>query len=118
MIHGMPKILGGPEMWEQLGQAIGFLGIDFFPAFWGFMAALSETIGGFFLLIGFMYRPACGFIFITMFVAATMHLGNGDGFIRASHAIENGIVIFSMIFIGPGRISIDEKFKKNTSNAG
>jgi putative oxidoreductase len=40
-----------------------------------------------------------------------MHLSKGDGLSVASHAIENGIVFFSLIFIGPGRLSLDEKFK-------
>ena len=42
--HGWPKIVDGPERWERLGAAMGTFGIDFTPAFWGFMAAASAKI--------------------------------------------------------------------------
>ena len=42
-----------------------------------------------------------------MGVAASMHLGKGEGLLAASHAIELGILFFSLLFIGPGRYSVD-----------
>ena len=48
---------------------------------------------------------------LTMTVAAAMHLGKGDGLKGASHAIEAGVVFLSLILIGPGTYSIDEKLK-------
>jgi putative oxidoreductase len=43
-----------------------------------------------------------------MGVAANMHLGKGEGILAASHAIELGILFFSLLFIGPGRYSVDK----------
>ena len=43
MGHGFPKIMGGVELWTRLGGSMSMLGIDFLPAFWGFMAAFSEN---------------------------------------------------------------------------
>ena len=107
VIHGYPKLQAGTAMWEQLGMAMGNLGITFAPVFWGFMAMLAEFLGGILLALGFFARPACLFMAFTMLVATVMHLTKGDGFLVASHAIENGIVLFSLIFIGPGRYSVD-----------
>lgn len=110
MLHGAPKILGGPEKWEKIGMAMSSLGIEFIPVFWGFMAAFSEFIGGICIIFGIFFTPACILLGITMAVAVNMHLSRGDGFQTASHAIESGIVFLSLIFIGPGKYSLDEKF--------
>jgi len=48
---------------------------------------------------------------INMIVATSMHLNRGDGLGGASHAIEDGIVFLSLILIGPGKYSLDEKLK-------
>ena len=110
LFHGAPKIFGGPETWERVGTATTSLGIDFLPAFWGFMAGFSEFFGGLCLMLGLVFRPAGILLTITMTVAAARHLSQGDGLLRASHAIEAGIVFLSLIFIGPGKYSLDERF--------
>jgi putative oxidoreductase len=109
LYHGFPKISGGPEKWEKLGMAMKYVGIEFAPVFWGFMAAFSEFFGGICIMLGLFFRPAGILLTITMVIAASMHLGRGDGLKVASHAIENGIVFLSLIFIGPGKYSIDKK---------
>ena len=117
VMHGYPKITGGPEKWAQIGGAISYLGINFAPAFWGFMAASSEFFGGFFLIFGFLFRPAAAMLLIVMVTAVAMHLGSGDDLMRASHAIESGILFLGLIFIGPGRFSVDELFSPGKSPA-
>ncbi|MBD3345404.1 MAG: DoxX family membrane protein [Chitinivibrionales bacterium] len=107
LFHGWPKLTGGPEKWEMVGGAMQNLGINFAPVLWGFMAAISEFFGGLFLIAGLFTRIASAFMFTTMFVAASMHLGRGQGLGTASHAIELGIVFLSLIFIGAGKFSVD-----------
>ncbi|MBN1521372.1 MAG: DoxX family protein [Candidatus Aureabacteria bacterium] len=111
--HGWPKITGGPEQWENIGQAMGVFGIHFLPAFWGFMAALSEAGGGFLLILGIFFRPACIFLFITMVVAASMHLNQADellkGLSQASHAIKAAVVYLGLMLSGPGGIRFSSK---------
>lgn len=109
IIHGFPKLAGGPQGWEGLGGSMKVIGIDFLPVFWGFMAAVTETFGGFLLIVGLFYRPACILLVFTMIIAALVHFGKGDGLQGASHAIELAIVFFSLIFIGPGKYSVDKK---------
>ena len=111
IMHGLPKINGGPVMWEKLGLATGNLGIHVFPVFFGFMCAFAEFGGGILLILGFYTRLAALLMFINMAVAVTFHLSQGDGFNVASHAIEAAILFFSLILIGPGTHSIDEKIK-------
>jgi len=109
IIHGFPKLAGGPSGWAGLGVSMKVVGIDFLPVFWGFMAAVAETFGGFLLIVGLFFRPACMLLVFTMAIAALVHFGKGDGLKGASHAIELGIVFFSLIFIGPGKYSVDKK---------
>jgi putative oxidoreductase len=109
IFHGYPKMLGGPEGWAGLGSSTKYIGIAFLPVVWGFLAALVETLGGFLLLIGLAFRPVCILLVINMIVAAATHLGKGDGLQGASHAIELAIVFAGLIFVGPGKYSVDKK---------
>ncbi|WP_199120948.1 DoxX family protein [Pedobacter sp. ASV28] len=109
MVHGLPKIMGGPEKWAGLGGSMKVININFLPMFWGFMAAISEGLGGFLLILGLFFRPVNILLVFTMIIAALVHFGKGDGLSGASHAIELGIVFFGLIFIGPGKYSVDRK---------
>lgn len=108
IVHGYPKLLGGPEKWAKLGSAMEQLGIRYAPEFWGFMAAFAEGIGGLLLVIGWMYRPAALLLLITMIVASMKHLGAGDGITGSSHPIELAFVFFGLFILGPGKYSIDK----------
>ncbi|MGM0599555.1 MAG: DoxX family protein [Candidatus Rifleibacteriota bacterium] len=111
MIHGVPKLSGGVELWQKVGGAMGVFGINFAPAFWGFMAAFSETAGGLFLLLGIGVRIFAALLSFTMLVAFLMHAGKGDPFNVYSHALSLAIVFLSLIFTGGGSLSIGAKIK-------
>ena len=112
ILHGFPRLAGGPEAWAKLGQAMGHLGITFFPVFWGFMAAISLTIGGGLLVIGLLFRPAVILLALTMTVAALTEVDAKkslrSNLMAGAHPIEMAIVFYSLILIGPGRFSVDK----------
>ena len=62
LAHGLPKLTAGPDLWVKLGKSMAFVGVSAYPLFWGLIASLTESIGGFLLLIGFCFRPACLFL--------------------------------------------------------
>lgn len=109
MLHGLPKFTGGPEKWASIGSKMSLVGIDFLPEFWGFMVAFAEFGGGFLLILGFMFRPALAMLTFTMVIAAIYHIDAGDSFGSTSHSIEAAIVFLALMFIGPGRYSLDER---------
>ena len=109
MGHGLPKLIAGPEEWVILGGTMKALGVDFAPMVWGFMAAVSEFAGGMLLALGFFIRPSCFFLLNTMIAATYMHISNGDSFVKYYHAVEAGILFLSLLFIGPGKYSIDDQ---------
>ncbi|WP_018480093.1 DoxX family protein [Pontibacter roseus] len=116
ILHGWPKMVGGPEKWEQIGGNMELLGISFLPVFWGFMAAFAETVGGALLALGLFFRPVCILLVITMLVAALRHAAAGEGFGGYSHALEAAILFCSLLLIGPGRYSLDKKLFPTNKN--
>lgn len=106
VVHGSGKMFN-PDMWPQLGGAMANWGITFAPTFWGFMAAFAEFGGGILFTLGFLFRPATILLTINMAVALSMHLAKGDPFSTYSHALEVGVVFLGMIFVGPGKLSLD-----------
>lgn len=107
--HGYPKLVGGPDYWEAVGKAMGHIGIHFLPVLWGLLAALVETLGGIFLIIGFFFRPTALLLAFTMLIATLQHLKSGDALMVASHAIEIGAVFLGLSFLGPGKYSVDKR---------
>jgi putative oxidoreductase len=107
--HGYPKLMGGIKGWEHLGESMKYVGIHFLPVMWGFLAAVTELLGGFLLIIGLAFRPACVFLLITLLVAALTQLRTGGGLGDAAQAIEDAIMFAGLIFIGPGKYSVDKK---------
>ncbi len=105
--YGSPILFGGHDKWLALGQSMGNFGIHFLPVFWGFMAGFAEFFGGICLILGLFFRPFCVLLAFTMMVAVRMHLAKGEGLMVAGHAIEDGAVFLSLIFIGPGKYSLD-----------
>ncbi len=108
-LHGLPKLAAGPKLWAGLGKEMIHLGIDFFPVFWGFMAAATEGIGGILLILGICHRPVCLLLAFTMIVASVkLHHDKADFQNAASRPIELAFVFASLAFIGPGKFSIDK----------
>lgn len=107
--HGYPMLGGGPKEWYEVGTSARYVGIHFWPTVWGLLCAATETFGGFLLIIGLAFRPVCLLLLITLIVAAAMHFGKGEGLDGAAHAIEDAVVFAGLLFVGPGRNSIDKK---------
>ena len=110
ILHGFPKIIGGPETWAQVGGAMGFVGLGFAPAFWGFMASVSEFLGGVLLVIGLLTRPAALFMAFTMLIATIMHISVGDPMSTVLHPLKGLVAFIALIYGGPGRYAIDNKW--------
>lgn len=83
-------------------------GLGFAPMFWGFMSALAEFVAVLAVVVGLLTRPAAIFVVINMFVATMAHvIGPFDVGGWEKPALF-GLVFLSLIFIGPGKYSVDE----------
>ena len=104
-LHGLPKIVGGPDQWAGLGGALPFLPDALRPVA-GFLAAVAEFGGGLCLATGVLFRWACLFLMGTMAVAFSTKLGEFNGVMdfayQAGWPLEL-LVVFTALFItGPG----------------
>lgn len=107
-IHGLPKLTGGPDKWVELGHAMSNLHINFIPVFWGFMCAVTETVGGLFCVLGLWFRLVSILMTFNFIVASLVHINSNDGIMGGSHAIELAFVFFGLIFLGAGVYSVDK----------
>ena len=110
-LHGWPKLMAGPQRWAGLATGVG---LTVAPAFWGFMAAIAETLGGVLLGAGFLFRVAAFLLLCDMAGALSFHLHHGDAFVGYSRPIEMMIVFAALFLTGPGRYSVDESALKTT----
>jgi putative oxidoreductase len=108
-LHGLPKIVGGQEVWTMVGSNMAIFGITFAPAFWGLLAAITEAVGGLLFALGLFFRPVAVLLTGTMVVALATHLAAGDQFMQYGHALDLLIIFAASILIGPGRISLDAR---------
>lgn len=108
MFHGIPKVMGGGAAFELIGKAMEVYGIGVYPAFWGCIAALTETIGGLLVLIGYKMRYA-GLLLAFMFVTAFLSkYAPDEPFIKYAWPLELLGVFLGLAFVGPGRFSVDK----------
>src|SRR5690606_7683213 len=112
VVHGLPKLLGGPERWKAVGSAMSNLGIHFAPAAWGFAAAMAEFGGGILLILGLFTRFASASMAFVMLVATTQYLAKGEPLLRASHPIEVGVAVVALAIMGAGAYSRDRRLGK------
>ena len=112
IIHGYPKVAGGPVNWLKLGQSMSNYGIYSYPMFWGFMSGIAEFGGGLLILLGFWFKPACLLLVINMSVASIKHIAAGDDFGSSSHAMESWFIFLFLLIAGPGKYGLDNLFYK------
>ena len=108
IFHGLPKLLGGPEGWEGLGQkGLPFLPEGFLPIAFGFAAMAAELGGGLLLALGVYHRIACLALAATMAVALSTKIGAVTGVndfaYNAGWPLELLLVFIALFFTGPGR---------------
>jgi putative oxidoreductase len=114
--HGWGKITSGPEQWAKLGETMALFGLGFAPTFWGFMAALAESVGALLLVVGLLARPAAILLILNMTVAASMHIITGNG--SPLTAIYFWLVFVTLLITGPGKYAVDYFFSKQYRRRG
>ena len=108
--HGYPKLAGGPEMWQRIGDAVSNIGITFAHPVWGLAAALSEGVGGLLFAAGLFFRPVCVALLGVMVMATIDQFGREMP--QPEHALKNAFVFAGMFFVGPGRYTVNTLFRR------
>lgn len=108
MGFGIPKLMNGVSQWTMLGGAMSIFGVTAYPAVFGFVASLSEALGGLLIVLGFQFRVATIALFFTMFVASCFLYTQGHDFMAISRPVELMAVFLGLTFVGPGKYSVDK----------
>jgi putative oxidoreductase len=106
MAHGYPKLFMGGVAGLTKGLAAAGIPGGLFAAY---LSGIAEFFGGIALALGLFFRPLTVVMAFNMLVALLFHLNLGDPYVKYSHALESGILFISLIFVGPGKFSLDEK---------
>jgi putative oxidoreductase len=114
VLHGLPKLMGGPDGWEGLAQfGLPFLPEGMISIAFGFAAMATELAGGLLLALGKFHRIVCASLAGVMLVAFTSKIsgvsGIGDFAKTAGWPLELLIVFVALFFIGPGRYALGKK---------
>ncbi len=109
--HGCQKLFGWFGGKGMAGTAAYFASAGFEPGyFWALLVALTETVGGLCLAVGFLTRPAAAAIAVFMAVAV-IETHWPKGFFWTSGGFEYplmwGIVALAFVIRGGGRYSVD-----------
>lgn len=106
MAHGMGKV---PPSEQFVGGAanIGFP----VPTFFAWAAALSESLGGAFLALGFLTRPAAFFICCVM-LTALLGVHRADPFQKQELAFLYLFIAGAFLFMGANDWSLDRFLRK------
>jgi len=106
--HGVTKFLAGKPTLEALGKSMAIFGVGAYPIFWGFLAALAESLGGLLMVLGYHFRVAMFFLTCTMIVATISMYQSTHDILHYGWSLEIGAVFLGLLFVGPGRFSIDK----------
>ncbi|MGB0744261.1 MAG: DoxX family protein [Opitutales bacterium] len=114
VLHGIPKLLGGPAGWEGLARfGLPFLPEGIIAVTFGFAAMATEILGGLALALGMYTRVACASLAGIMLVAFSTKIGSvtgiGDFAKNAGWPLELIIVFVALFFMGPGRYVVGKK---------
>jgi putative oxidoreductase len=112
VIHGMGKLgLVGTGNMQGFVEWLESLGVPMAPV-QARMAMLSEITGGTALALGFLMRPACLLLIVTMIIAGRLgHRGAGYLITNdppgAEYTINLAVICGVFFLLGPGMYSLD-----------
>ncbi|MBB1360961.1 MULTISPECIES: DoxX family protein [unclassified Shewanella] len=112
MAHGGQKLFGwfGGYGLEGTGQWMASIGIE--PGvLMAFLAGSAELVGGLFILLGLLTRPAAVVLAFTMIIAiASVHISNG--LFMANNGYEFALALLaasvSLALSGSGKVALDK----------
>ena len=107
ILYTAPALIGGPSAWAHLGPSVHSLGIHSHFQVWGFVIALLGCIGGALVIFGLFFRPGI-LVLLVLAIAHAIGVKHGSGFRTALPSIEMCFVLAGVIFVGPGKYSVDK----------
>lgn len=103
-----PLLWSGQGAWEHFGSAMKHLDFPAHYKFWGFAGAILGCTGGVLMILGLFFRIGvlCA-LAVTLVHLVALWNSHGDFHTRLP-ALEMSILLLSLLFIGPGKYSVDK----------
>jgi putative oxidoreductase len=107
ILYAAPPLLGGPKAWAQVGAGAGHFGLHSHLQIWGFLGSLLGCLGGVLIIFGLFFRIGVLLVLLPA-IAHAISVYNGAGFRVALPSIEMCFVLAGLLFVGPGKYSVDK----------
>jgi len=107
ILYAAPALIGGPRAWAHFGAGAGNFGLDSHFQIWGFLGSLAGCLGGALIIFGLLFRIGVLLVFV-LALGYALAVYAGSGFRAALASIEMCFVLAGMLFIGPGKYSVDK----------
>jgi putative oxidoreductase len=103
-VHGYQKVVPHGAL-PHFAHYVTTLG---FPYWLGYVSALTELVGGVFLIVGFLTRFSAALVAINMLVAFFM-VGIRQGFGIYNYILALAAIAIMLLFYGAGALALDRK---------
>jgi putative oxidoreductase len=104
----VPVIWNGQGSWEHFGSVMRHLDVQGHYKFWGFLGASLGIIGGVLMILGLFFRVGVLLtLIITIVHLVAIWQTHGD-FHSRMPAVEMSILLLGVLFVGPGKYSVDK----------
>jgi putative oxidoreductase len=103
-----PVLWSGQGSWEHFGSAMRQLDFQSHYKFWGFIGAVLACVGGVLMILGLFFRVGILCALTVTVVHLVVLWSGGGGFHSRMPALEMSILLLSLLFIGPGKYSVDK----------
>ena len=107
ILYAAPVLMGGPNVWGHFGAGVRNWGIHSNYQLWGFLGPFLGCVGGILMVFGLFFRPAVLAILL-LAIGHAISVKHGSGFRTALPSIEMCFVLAGILFIGPGKYSVDK----------
>jgi putative oxidoreductase len=107
ILYTAPALIGGPKAWGHFGTGASHFGLHSHVQVWGFLGALLGCLGGILMIFGLFFRIGVLLVLVIALGHAIAVYGE-TGFRAALPSIEMCFVLAGVLFVGPGKYSVDK----------
>jgi putative oxidoreductase len=107
LIYTAPILMSGPNAWGHFGAGARNWGIHSHLQIWGFLGALLGCLSAILVIFGLFFRPGV-LVLLVLAIAHAIGVKHGSGFRTALPSIEMCFVLAAILFVGPGKYSVDK----------
>ena len=107
ILYTVPALMGGPTAWTHFGAGARNWGLHSHFQLWGFLGALLGCVGGVLMIVGLFFRMGV-LVLLLLAIGHAIGVKHGSGFRTALPSIEMCFVLAGILFVGPGKYSVDK----------